>query len=57
MKKERTFRCRKCKGESAPIDSLNFTQVHVREDTFEAVQTFQYLGDVIGDLDGCVDWF
>ena len=49
------FRCKKCKGESAPTDSLNFIQVHVGEDTFEAVPTFQYLGDVIGESGGCVD--
>ena len=49
------FRCYNCKGESAPTDSLNFTQVHDGEDTFEAVSTFQYLGDVIGESGGCVD--
>ena len=30
-------------------------QVHAGEDTFEAVPTFQYLGDVIGESGGCVD--
>ena len=45
----------KCKGESAPTDSLNFIQVHVGEDTFKAVLTFQYLGDVIGESVGYVD--
>ena len=49
------FRWKKCKGESAPTDGLNFTQVHVGEDTFEAVPTFQYFGDVIGESGGCVD--
>ena len=49
------FRCKKCKGEIVPTDSLNSTQVHVGEDTFEAVSTFQYLGDVLGELGGCVD--
>ena len=42
------FRCKKCKGESAPPGTLNFTQVHAGEDTFEAVSTFQYLGDGTG---------
>ena len=45
----------KCKGESAPTGSLNFTQVHTGEDTVEAVPTFQYFGDVIGESDDCVD--
>ena len=49
------FRCYNCRGESAPTDSLNSTQVHVSEDKFQAVPTFQYLGDVIGESGGCVD--
>ena len=49
------FRCKKCKDESAPTNSLYSTQVHVGEDTFEAVPTFQCLGDVIGESGGCVD--
>ena len=49
------FRCKKCKGESAPTGSLNFTQVHPGEDTVEAVPTFQYFGDVIGESNDCVD--
>ena len=52
---ESMFRWKKYKGESAPTDSLNSTQVHVGEDTFEAVPTFQYVGDVIGESCGCVD--
>ena len=55
LKKESMFRCKKCKGESTPADSLNFIQVHIGEDTSEAVPTFQYLGDVIGESGGCVD--
>ena len=49
------FRCKKCKGESTPTGSLNFMQVHTGEDTVEAVPTFQYFGDVIGESDDCVD--
>ena len=49
------FRCKKCKGESASTGSLNFTQVHPGEDTVEAVPTFRYFGDVIGESDECVD--
>ena len=49
------FRCKNCKGESAPTGILNFTQMHAGEDTFEAVPTFQYLGDVIGESGGCID--
>ena len=37
---------------SVITDSLNSTQVHVGEDTFEAVSTFQYLGDVTGESGG-----
>ena len=48
LKIESTFRRKKCKGESAPPGSLNFMQVHAGEDTFEAVSTFQYLGDGTG---------
>ena len=48
LKKENMFRCKKCKGENVPTDSLNTAQVHVNQDTFEAVPPFQYLGDVIG---------
>ena len=48
------FRCKKCKGESAPTERLNSTQVHVGEDTFKVV-TFQYLGDVIRESSDCVD--
>ena len=55
LKKESMFRCKKCKGESAPTGSLNFTQVHIDEDTVGAVPTFQYFGDVIGESDGCVE--
>ena len=44
------FRCKKCKGESAPTCSLNFTQVHAGEDIFEAVPTLQYLGDMLENL-------
>ena len=40
---------------SVITDSLNSTQVHVGEDTFEAVSTFQYLGDVTGESGGCID--
>ena len=55
LKKESMFRCKKCKGKNAPTDSLNSTQLHVSEDKFEAVPTFQYLGDVIGESGCCVD--
>ena len=49
------FRCNKCKGESVPPDNLTSTQVHIGEDTLEAVPTFRYLGDVIGESGSCVD--
>ena len=49
------FRRKKCKGESAPPNSLNSTQAHISEGTFEAAPTFQYLGDVIGESGGCKD--
>ena len=49
------FRWKKCKHESAPTDTLNFTKVHVGEDTFGVVPTFQYLGDMIGESGGSVD--
>ena len=49
------FRCKECKGESAPTERLNSTQVHVSKDTFKAVITFQYLGDVIRESSDCVD--
>ena len=55
LKKESMFRYKKGKGENVPTGSLNSTQVHVGEDTFEAVRTFQYLGDVTGESGGCVD--
>ena len=56
LEKENMFRCKKCKDESAPTDSLNSTQIHVGEDTFENVPTFQYLGDYLsGEWGGCVD--
>ena len=55
LKKESMFRYKKCKGKCVPIGSLNFTQVKVSEDTFEAVPTFQYLGDMIRESGGCVD--
>ena len=38
-----------------PTGSLNFTQVQVGKDTFKAVATFKYLGDVIEESGGCVD--
>ena len=41
------FRCKKCKGESSSTGSLNSTQVHVGEDKFEIVPTFQYFGDIL----------
>ena len=49
------FRCKKCNGESDPTDSLDSIQVNVSEDKHNAALTFQYLGDVIGELDGCAD--
>ena len=55
LKKESMFKCKKCKGESVPTDSLNSTQVHFNEDTIEAVPTFQHLSDMIGESCGCVD--
>ena len=55
LKKESMPRCKKFKGESALTNSLNFIQVHVGEDTFEAVPAFQYLGDVIGESGGYFD--
>ena len=55
LKKENMFRSKKCKGESTPTDSLNSTQVHVGEDRFESVPTFQYLGDMIGQSGGYED--
>ena len=55
LKKENMFRCKNCEGESALTDSLNFTQVQVDEDTFEAVPTFQDLGDLSGESGVCVD--
>ena len=55
LKKESMFRCKKCKGDNVPTDSMNFIQVHVGEDTFEAVPTFQYLREVIEESGGCVD--
>ena len=50
LKKESMLRSKKRKGESAPTGSLNLTQVHTGEDTFEAVTIFQYLGDVLENL-------
>ena len=44
-----------CKGESVPPDSLNSTQVHVGQGTFEPEPTFQYLGEVIGESGDCAD--
>ena len=56
LNKESMFRYRKCKGEKVPNGSLNFTHcIHVDEDTFKAVPTFQYIGEVIGESGGCVD--
>ena len=52
LKKGSMFRCKNCKGEGAPTDSLNLTQVHVGEDTFKAVPTFQYYVNVVGELGG-----
>ena len=49
--KKRKFQCRKCKGQSVPTNSFNSTQVHIDGDTFKAVPTFWYFGDVIGELD------
>ena len=49
------FRCKKCKDEMSPTDSLNSIQVHVGEDIFEAVPTFQSLGDVMEESGGCLD--
>ena len=40
MKKESMFRCKKCKGESVPTDSLNFSLVQVGEDILEVGPTF-----------------
>ena len=38
LKKEHMLsRCKKCKGKSAPPDSLNSTQVHIDEDMLKAV--------------------
>ena len=55
LKKEQMFICKKCKGEGAPPNSLNSTQVHINEDTIQALPTFQYLGKLIGESGGCVD--
>ena len=55
LKKEHMFRCKMCKGESVPPDSLNSTQVHVGLGTFEPEPTFQYLGEVIRESGGCTD--
>ena len=49
------FRCRKCKGESVSTDTLNSTHEHIGQDTLEAVSTFRYLGDVIGESCGCMN--
>ena len=49
------FRCKKCIDELYPTDSLNSIQVHVGEDIFEAVPTFQSLGDVMEESGGCLD--
>ena len=49
------FRCKKCKGEGAPPNSLNSTQALINEDIIQALPTFQYLGNVIGESGGCVD--
>ena len=51
LSKESMFRCKKYKDESAPTDSLNFTQAHVGEDTFEAVlNCFNQYNDAISSL-------
>ena len=55
LKKQSMFRFKKCKGESAPTGSSNFTQAQVGKDTFEAAPTFKYLGEVIGESGDCVD--
>ena len=52
LKKESMFRDARSVKVSVITDSLNSTQVHVGEDTFEAVSTFQYLGDVTGESGG-----
>ena len=49
------FRCKKCKGEGAPTNSLNSTQALINEDIIQALPTFQYLGNAIGESGGCVD--
>lgn len=55
LKKDSMFRYKKYRGDIAPPDSLNFTDVHIGEDMFEAVSTFRYLGNVIGESCGCID--
>ena len=37
-------------NKSVPPDSLNSTQANASKNTFKAVPTFQYLGDVIENL-------
>ena len=44
------FRYKKSIDETIPRDRLNSTKVQVGEDTFEAVPTSWYLGDMIGEL-------
>ena len=50
LKRERMFRYKKSIDETIPPDRLNSTKVQVGEDTFEAVPTSWYLGDMIGEL-------
>ena len=55
LKKESMFRYKKFKSERASTESVNSTQIHVGKGIFAVVPTFQYLGNVIGELGGCVD--
>ena len=47
------FKCKRCNDDAAPIDNRPFEEFKLDNDTFEVVNRFCYLGDMIDPEVGC----
>ena len=48
------FRCKICTGQTRPVDVRPFEHVELGDHKLEVVDSFRYLGDVLGADGGCV---
>ena len=53
LKSDASFRCKRCTGQTRPIDGKLVTEVTIGREMLEVVPSFCYLGDYLSSVGGC----